>query len=347
MMNRFLKEVGRGKRGSRDLTYVEALQVAEYIFNGTATAAQIGAFFMAERMKMESADELLGFIDYCRPKSLIHPIANSLDCAGPYDGRSRSFYATFPTAFVLNALDIPVTIHSSPSLPPKYGVTMYDLLHALNLPVVHFETDSLLLAAEKTGFLFVPTEKWCPPLGQLRDLREEIGMRTLLNMVEKLLRFSDSPYMTLGIYHGTVIDKMVKILPRLGVKTGLIVQGVEGSEDLSVAKRTRGYWVSPEENEWIVIDPELLELHCEYPDIQWTAKHQVHVMLSVLDGTAELPYYNTVLLNAGVRAWLCKKANSIEQGIYEAKYVIDNGYALEKYQLWKNMMTSVKRVNVL
>lgn len=53
-----LKEVGRGKRGARDLTYEEALQAAESILTGTATPVQIGAFLAAERIKMESVEEI-------------------------------------------------------------------------------------------------------------------------------------------------------------------------------------------------------------------------------------------------------------------------------------------------
>lgn len=56
MMNRWLKEVARGKRGARDLAYEEALQAAEAIVEMKATPAQIGAFLIAQRVKEESVD---------------------------------------------------------------------------------------------------------------------------------------------------------------------------------------------------------------------------------------------------------------------------------------------------
>lgn len=46
-----LKEVGRGKRGARDLNYAEAEAAAELIMTQSATPAQIGAFFAAELLK--------------------------------------------------------------------------------------------------------------------------------------------------------------------------------------------------------------------------------------------------------------------------------------------------------
>lgn len=44
MITNLLKEVGRGKRGARDLTYDEARVAAEAILDLKATPAQIGAF---------------------------------------------------------------------------------------------------------------------------------------------------------------------------------------------------------------------------------------------------------------------------------------------------------------
>ncbi|MBM7572329.1 anthranilate phosphoribosyltransferase [Aquibacillus albus] len=341
MMQPFLKEVGRGKRGSRDLTYDESIRVAEMIFNGTASQAQIGAYLIAERMKMESMEEMIAFVDVCRSHSMIHPVPGSIDCAGPYDGRKKSFYATFPTAFVLCAMGIPVSLHSSPSLPPKNGLTLYDILQALDIPPNNMHAETLIEAAERTGFLFVPTEEWCPPLARLRGIRTEIGLRTLLNTVEKLIRFSDSPSMTVGIFHGTVFDKIVELLRRTGVNNGLVVQGMEGSEDISVERRTRALLVSEQQKEWLVIDPELLELQINYPEVKWNANLQAETILSVLKGNGDLAYYNTVLLNAGVRIWLCGKANSIEQGITQAKYVIDSGEALDQYYNWKNAVKTL------
>jgi anthranilate phosphoribosyltransferase len=338
MMNSLLKEVGRGKRGSRDLTYDESVQAAELILNESATPAQIGAFLIAERIKMSSPEEIKAFIDVCRSKSKIHPIPGGLDCAGPYDGRKKSFYSTFPTAFVLCASGVPVTLHSSPSLPPKNGLTLHGLLKGLHVASEQLDITSLLKAAEQTGFLFIPTEKWCHPLAQLRSIRTEIGMRTLLNTVEKLLRLSDAPFMTLGIYHGTIIDKVIEVLRRTGVEKGLVIQGLEGSDDISVERITRVHWVTKEETTQLIIDPELMELQVHYPDIQWSLKHQCDIILSVLQGKADLPYINTVLLNAGVRIWLCGNAQSIEEGIYQAKYIIDNGYALQKFSLWKDLV---------
>ncbi|KIL38764.1 anthranilate phosphoribosyltransferase [Gordoniibacillus kamchatkensis] len=334
-MINLLKEVGRGKRGARDLTYEEARRAAELIVTGGATPAQIGAFLVAERIKMESLDELRAFIDALRERAQLHRMAGGFDCAGPYDGRTRSFMATLPTAFVLAANGLPATLHGSAALPPKWGVTLPDVLRELGAAVEAAAADTLAAAADVSGFLYVPSEAWCPPLAELRGIREELGLRTVFNTAEKLLRYSDAPYMAAGVFHGTVFEKVAKLVMDLGVERGIIVQGMEGSEDLGVDKRTRTYLIHGGASELFIVDPELYELQVEVPDAEWTAARQAEMTLSVLRGQAELPYWNMVLLNSAVRLWIGEKVGSIEEGIYRARAALDEGKALAAFDRWK------------
>jgi anthranilate phosphoribosyltransferase len=337
-----LREVGRGKRGSRDLTYEEALLAAEAILGGVATPAQIGAFLVAERMKMESADELRAFIHALQRRSRLHSIGPSLDCAGPYDGRTRTFLATFPTAFVLAACGLKTTLHGSPSLPPKWGVTLHEVLDALDLHPENASERVLLAAAEQTGFLYVPTERWCKPLARLRSLRQELGLRTVFNTAEKLIRFTAAPYMAVGVFHGTVFEKITNVLIEMGVQRGIVVQGMEGSEDAAVDRKTRAYVIRDGVSELYVIDPDVLELGADAPDEEnWTAARQAETALAVLRGEAALPYLNLVLLNSALRLWVSGVCGSIEEGVYLARHALDRGAAWETYLAWARAVNPV------
>lgn len=360
-----LKEVGRGKRGARDLTYYEAARAADLILRGEASPAQIGAFLVAERIKMESIDEIQAFVDRLAAHAWRHPIAGSLDCAGPYDGRTKSFLATFPTAFVLTACGLPVALHASPTLPPKRGITLLDLVRSLGAGT---DRERLIAAASQTGLLFVPTEEWCPPLARLRPLREELGLRTAFNSAEKLLRFSGADIIALGVFHGTVFEKMAQLITRLGFSSGIVVQGMEGSEDLPVTKRTRTLVVRGGTSELYIVDPELLELtggiaaaattatadaaaapECgqeEAPagrlaeenataaEAAWTLKRQAEVSLAVLRGEADAVWSNTVLLNGAVRLWIAGAVPSVEDGLEQARRTLESGAALRQFERW-------------
>jgi anthranilate phosphoribosyltransferase len=346
-MQHLIRIVGRGKRTAKDLTYEEAREAAELILTGEATPLQIGAFFMAERVKMETTEELLGFVEGLRERSRRYPITGSIDCASPYDGRKKSFFATIPTAFVLAAAGVPAVLHGSESLPPKWGITLTDVITTLGVPVRDVAAETLERAADRTGFLFARAETWCPALTDLGAYREQLGVRTLLNTAEKLVRYTDAPYLVFGVFHGTVFEKVAELLLRVGVKRGLVVQGTEGSDDVTVEKRTRAFFVRDGEHEVIIIDPEALGVQAALPEVEWTSELQARTIEAVLRGEAEADeagaaaYRQQVALNAGIRLWLAEKAPSIEEGVEAANRILQSGQAWDQYQDWKRIVLEV------
>nr|WP_317853516.1 hypothetical protein [Neobacillus sp. Marseille-Q6967] len=136
-MQQWIKEVARGKRGSRDLSYGETLEAARMIISGEATDAQVAAYFIAQRLKTESSDELLAFVHAFQENTQKLPIQPAIsdrliDFAGPYTGRNL-FATTIPTAILLAESGIPVLLHSSESLPPKFGTSLADILNELGV----------------------------------------------------------------------------------------------------------------------------------------------------------------------------------------------------------------------
>ncbi|GGH72080.1 anthranilate phosphoribosyltransferase [Paenibacillus silvae] len=334
-MPHILREVGRGKRGSRDLNYAEALAVAEKILNQEVSPAQTAAFLMAERMKMENVEELEAFVHACRNNADRMPVfQDGLDCAGPYDGRTKSFMATYPAAFVLAAAGLPVTLHGSEPLPPKWGVTLPVLLREAGMDIRGMNREDARSAALRTGVMYVSSEDWCEPLGRLRPLREELGFRTVLNTAEKLIDYNKSSYLVFGVFHNTFLDRIAKLLTRFEYKRAYVVQGMEGSEDLYIDRPTRVYAVEDGEMKLELIDPSAYELDMPVPEMDWTAAKQVQMAEQVLRGDGHLTFVNQVLLNAGFRLYAAGRVPSIEQGIYASKELLDSGAAYRLYQQW-------------
>lgn len=338
MIMNLLKEVARGKRGARDLNYEEALGAANSILEMKATPAQIGAFFIAERMKMESVRELEAFVSVCRKHAYRIQIQQGLDCAGPYDGRKKSFFTTFATAFLLASAGLPVTLHGTASLPPKWGITLHDLLLELGINAELVSREQILKAATDTGVLYVPAEQWCPPLKQLRSIRLELGMRTVLNTAEKLIDYSHSPYLIFGVYHNTVFARMAQLASNLQYKKALIVQGVEGSEDLFIERPTRTFIVEDGESRLQVIDPDTYGLETPIPEIAWTTAEQIRVTEAILRGEGYIAFVNQVLLNGAVILHLAGKVGSIEEGVYTCKHLLEKGTPWELYLKWQGAM---------
>ena len=335
-MIEIIDKFGRSRRGSRrSLTYEEAYAAAELIISGRASPVQIGAFLMAERIKMETADEIGAFVDVMLKHSYKQKFPVSIDCTGGAYGRTHSFMATFPTAFVLASCGLPVTLHGN--LKPRFrkAVTIIDLLQLLGVPIEQPSiTNSLIQAGLETGVMIVPIEEWSPAIKKLRPIREEFGLHSILDIAEQYLRPTSAPYMATGVESEAAFERTVQIMKQIGIQRGIIAQGMDGSEDISVGCRTRTMIYNGGFPELFIVDPDMYGLGVSMPEKEWSAGEQLTASLSVLRNSADPELRNTVALNAAVRLWMANMVDSIEDGIRVALVSLEQGAARRKYETW-------------
>lgn len=335
-MQEYIKEVGRGKKGAKDLTFEQAKEAAARIFDGEATDAQIGAFFIAERVKGETVPELLGFIEAARERSsrISHRQNGVLDCAGPYDGRAKSFAATIPVAVMLAATDVPVVLHGSSSLPPKYGVALRDVMQELGV-ATDVSGDQLAELIDQQRIAFIETENFCPPLRELREMRKDLGVRTLLNTAEKFLNVGRADYLVAGVFHTTALDKAAELAIELGYEKAMIVQGIDGSEDIPANRPSAICIVENGSIQKHLVNPKDYGLFADNAPASLSAAEQAAQIEQVLQGSSE--YRNMTILNCALRLWLTGQTQNIEQGIQMAQTILDSGKALDKLVAWRKL----------
>ncbi|MDX8044824.1 anthranilate phosphoribosyltransferase [Gracilibacillus sp. S3-1-1] len=337
-MQQWLKEVARGKKGAKDLDYEQTTQVAESILTGEATTAQIAAYLVAERIKTETPEELLAFIHTLQRHSDRLSVAEevqakTIDFAGPYNGRN-SFAATIPVSLLLAEHEVPAFLSASDTLPPKYGTSLKEIFVELGINAGKdvADTEGKLLT---NHFAFVDTEKYSPKLGGLREIRKEIGVRTLFNTVEKLVNIAKAKNVMLGAFHRTAINKLEGVFQKLDYEHVYIVQGLEGSEDVPVHRNSFVFDWTPEGLESFIVKPAEYGLSYKEFDksVKLSAKQQATIIESIFTGEGKEAcpyYYNQTLLNAGLRYYLFKITDSIEEGIELAKEQIRSERALNK-----------------
>lgn len=354
-MREYLKEVARGPRGSKDLTYEEMRKVATMMVTGEATDAQVTAFLVAERMKGETTDEIRAFADILRQQCpRLQDMADTdtadmsdmgnmaendtlegptLDCAGPYDGRRHSFLATIPVAAILAASGIRVCLHSSDSLPPKLGTTPKQVLRLLGIQALG-DLAEIRKSIKERGFSLIDPEAVCDPLRRLRGIRMDIGVRTLINTAEKLLNLSSADYLITGVFHKTALEKVSGILAHSNFKRACVVQGLDGSEDVSTDGPFLCQLIQNGSSSRHVIEPRNLGLYQPNPPVNLSASEQAKEVEQVL--TNQSPRFrNMVLLNSGLRLWVTDQVKSIHEGVQVSQEVLNCGAAWAKFQSWR------------
>ncbi|MCY8006853.1 anthranilate phosphoribosyltransferase [Bacillus haynesii] len=346
-MQQWIKEVARGKRGARDLAYEEAKQAAEAIITGNASPAQTAAFLIAERIKTESPEELLAFTEALRNSSETLSLSKAvkdavIDFAGPYTGR-HSFLATIPVSLLLAGNGVPAFLHGSDALPPKYGTSIKDVLDKLGIPS---ETNLAQTAhsLEEASIGFAAAETFCKPFVRMRKIREEIGVRTVLNTAEKLVNFSDADKLMMGAFHRTAIQKMHPVFQRLTYKEVFIVQGAEGSEDVPVHRGSFVFAIKNGEIDSFILKPEEYGLYAEEAKLNkpLSAEEQAEKITAVLAGdeSADTEYERKqVIMNTALRYYLFGHCTAIEEGVRTAEKQLKEKAGLEALERWKASFT--------
>ncbi len=340
-----LRDLGQGPTAGRSLTREEARYCLDLILDGVATPAQSGAFLLLQRYKGETPDELLGFVDAVRGRATTHAIQPKvdglLDIGSPYDGRVRTVSVSVPASLIAAAAGVPILLHGEPDIPPKHGYTIADVLTVLGVSTED-APEKVERSIEEIGIGYLRQEKFAPDLVAIKSLREEIALRSPLNMVEKIYDPASAPYHLIGLTHVPYLEKLAGALMGMGFRKTALVQGMEGNEDLPTNRGVRVIESTSnadeaELNEYRIsaVDFGLTPPAAEELSSAPTAVRSAQLAVEALENSASEPWRDLVVFNAGFRIYLTGRAPDIAGGIEHARAVLASGEVAKLLERWR------------
>ena len=221
---RYIKAVGTGVKGNRDLSKEETFDAVEQILLNKATPAQSGAFLIGWRTKLETNEELSGAVEALRKYIKFTEVKDSIELGYSFDGRCEN-----PFLFPLfeNILDefykknsdvrrLNLVISGDYLQPAKVGLT----------------TKEIFANIDKGQYLhFFDRVEYLKELSDITPLRLELGLRTAFNTVEKLLNPSLSEYGVTTAFHKPYVQKYLEIFAPY-FKEVIVLKGSEGSPEV-------------------------------------------------------------------------------------------------------------------
>ncbi len=322
----YVQALGRGETLRRDLTQAEAHDALNRILAGTVSPAQAGAFFVAQRVKGESRDEIRGFVEAVRARWMT-PVVTSqrglLDLAVPYDGKERTAQLAPAVALVLAACGQPVLLHGAEGVPTKAGVTPAHVLSELGV-ATGLSPEVAAKTLDKTGIAYCDARAFMPAWLDLMPLRREFGLRTVLNTVEKLVNPADADFQVSGFYHTKYINEMRDM--QTGRIDSWIVQGEEGSIEMRSGRKTRIFGKRLKIP--VTLDPEELGFpQREAVSAGRAVAHHAALNLQALENRASAARAQ-VVMTAGVLLTLLGRSPSQAAGISAAEACLADARAL-------------------
>jgi anthranilate phosphoribosyltransferase len=311
-----------GKNLPQD-TAVRAFQI---IMNNGATPAQMAAILMALRLKGETIEEITAGAIAMRAKAKrIKAPAGTIDTCGTGGDSKGTYNISTAVAFVLAACGIPVAKHGNRSVSSQSGSA--DVLMALG---VNINADVAVLerCLRECNICFLMATQFHPAMRNIAPVRQELGIRTIFNLLGPLSNPATPDYQLLGVYDERWVEPLAHALKGLGTKAAWVVHGQDGLDELSLSgpsmvselKETivRSFTISPE-------DAGLKARPLESLKGQ-TPIHNASAMIDALSGMSGA-YRDAILYNAAAGLVIACKADNIKVGVEMAAEAIDTGRA--------------------
>jgi anthranilate phosphoribosyltransferase len=300
----------------------------ETLLNGDAAPEEIGAFLTGLAVRGETAEELFAGARAMRKHARrIEMQGPLLDTCGTGGLSWKSLNTSTASAIVIAAAGGRVAKHGNRSVPPKTGSA--DVLEALG---VRIDTDEAsfrnCIEGCGAGFLFARTHH--SAMRHVAPIRAKLGIRTIFNLLGPLSNPAGATHHILGVFAPEWVQPMAETLSRLGVKRALVVHGMDGIDELSIAGTSRVCEVNGNEIKAYELRPSDAGLSSHPLSALEGADTAANALAleEMLDGS-RTPFRDCVLFNAAAGLWLLGLATDLKAGAEKAAIAIDTGAARE------------------
>ena len=191
--------------------------------------------------------------------------------------------------------------------------------------------DAVAMCISETGigFMFAPSHH--AAMKHAAPVRKELGVRTIFNILGPLTNPAGAPNQVMGVFHPDLVGIQVRVLQQLGSNHVLVVHGKDGMDEVSLGAATlvgelkygevREYEIHPEDFGLSMVSNRALRVA--------NADESRAMLLEAIDNVAGTPR-EIVVFNAGVALYAANVADSIGDGIGQARAVIASGAARRK-----------------
>jgi anthranilate phosphoribosyltransferase len=320
----------------QDLSLETMRAIMRQIMTGGVTDIQLAGFLIALRCKGETVDEIAAAAQIMR--ELAMPISvtgeNIVDTCGTGGDGINTFNISTCAAFVVAAAGAQVAKHGNRSVSSICGSA--DVLEVAGI--------NLNLSAEQVadcvntigvGFLFAPN--YHGAMQHTRNVRRELGVRTLFNLLGPLVNPANAPNQLMGVFSQHWLEPLAQVFKKLGSDHVLVVHAEDGLDEISIAAPTHiaelkhgtvsTYTITPEQFGFRRADLSELAVN--------DALASLKIIKSVLNNQAGAAR-DIVQLNAGAAIYAAQLTNTLAEGIASAGQVIASGAAKAKFNALVN-----------
>jgi anthranilate phosphoribosyltransferase len=285
---------------------------------------------------MESVTELAAFTAAAR--SYVPPLAIPQDVGvvdlPSYAGKQDTFHALAGAAILAAAAGGAILMHGYDGIPGRPGNA--GVLKALGIPI-DLEGKAVANSVAKHGFGYLDIALYHPPVYRYLEMRQELGVRTVFHPVARLLNPARAASQVIGLTHPPHFEKTAEAIRMLGAPRALVVRGVEGDPELSIAMATKVLELRDERITPLTLAPKDAGLPlgtsremAGYPPEQ--REKEADLVKRILHNQVAGGQRDWVLLNAGLLLYAGGKGSSLAESTSLARRALEDGAGARKLE---------------
>lgn len=318
-----------------DLSHEAMRDVMRVIMTGGATDAQIGAFLVALRMKGETIEEITGAVQVMRELVTavdIGELPHTVDIVGTGGDGANLFNVSTASSFVAAAAGCHVAKHGNRSVSSNSGAA--DVLEAASIRLdLNPEQIALCIREVGVGFMFAPSHH--SAMKHAIGPRKEVGLRTLFNIIGPMTNPAGVKRQVVGVFSDHLCRPIAEALGRLGAEHIMVVHGMDGLDEISLAGKTHvAEFHQGEVTEYMLMPDELGIESASLVGLD--VSNAAESLALIRDAMGKRKSDNAkkaadmIALNAGAAIYVSGVAKSLKDGVCMAEDLVHNGEALER-----------------
>ena len=315
----------------KDLTYNEAYYTMDEIMSGEASEVQMSAYLTAMSMKGETIEEITASAKAMRDHCVrLLNDKEVLEIVGTGGDGSNTFNISTTSSIVISAAGVPVAKHGNRSASSKCGAA--DVLEELGVNI-YIEPEKSLKCLREIDLCFLFAQNYHLSMKYVAGVRKELSIRTIFNILGPLTSPAGASMEVLGVYERELLEPLADVLNNLGVKSAMVVYGLDGMDEISASDKTAVCELKDGKTMTYELSPEYFDMEIASKEdlVGGDARENAKITLSILNGEKG-PKRNAVLLNSAAGFYVAGRVDSLKDGVKLAEEVIDSGKALKQLE---------------
>jgi len=328
----------------RNLSFQEAKSSMLEIMSGNVSNVKLSSWLTALKIKEETPDEYAGFAEAvieCADKIILKD-KNAVDIVGTGGDGENTINISTAASIVASASGITVAKHGNRAVSSKCGSS--NVLEALGVNI-NISLMDVKNCIDTIGLGFIYAPKAHRAFKHAADVRRELKIRTVFNVIGPLCNPAGVKRIVLGVYDRDLCPYIAETLQKLNYEHAMIVHGLDGLDEISIAAGTMIFELEGCKIKEYEFEPRNYGFKpASLKDVKGgEPKQNATILFDLLKNKNDGPIKDIVVINAAAAIIVGGRTPFWEEAIQIALNSINSGAAFDKLKQLISLTNSFEK----